>query len=71
MKNVLQSEKLITGTFNNYFCNIVKNLSITKYSYFENQTSNLCADRVNCSIKKYKGHPRIICTKDKISSMNN
>ena len=45
--------------------------SIPKDPCFEDQTSNLRADRVKASIKKYKDHLSIIGIKDKISSINN
>ena len=45
--------------------------SIPKDPCFEDQTSNLRADRVKASIEKYKDHLSIICIKDKISSINN
>ena len=65
---ILQNDKLIVHTFNYYFCNIVKHLSVPKDPCFEDQTSNF---RVKTSIEKCKDHPNIIFSKDKISSINN
>ena len=50
------------------FVILLKNLSVPKDRYSEDQFSNLRADRVKASVKKYKDHPSIICIKDKISS---
>ena len=49
---------------------LLKKLSVPKECFSEDQPSNLHADRVKVSIKKYKDHPSIICIKDKISSNN-
>ena len=68
---VLQNGNLIADTFNNCFCDIIKNLSIPKDSYFKEQTSNLYVNRVKGSIEKYKDHPSTVCLIDKILNTNN
>ena len=55
----------------NQLSNIAEDLSIPKDTWFEIQSSNLCADKVKASIEKCKDHPSIICIKDKVSSVNN
>ena len=70
-ETIRQNDKLIAHTFNKYFYNIVKNITIPKDPCFEDQKSNLCADSVKASIEKYQDYPSKICIKDKISSMNN
>ena len=65
-QTVLQNNKLAADTFNEYFCYIVKNLYIPKRPCFEDQTSNLCGDRLKASIEKYKDHPSIICINSQI-----
>ena len=49
-----QKDKFIVDTFNKYFCNIVKKLYIPKDTCFEDQTSNLGADRVKHPSKNMK-----------------
>ena len=68
---IFQNNKLFADTFNKYFCDIVEDISFPKDPCLEDQTSNLCADRVKASIKIYKDHPSIIFIENKISSMNN
>ena len=69
-ETILQNDKLNADTFKVDFCNIVKNISIPKDPCFEDQTSNLCADRVKASIEKYKYHPSIICIKDTLKAFD-
>lgn len=45
-ETILQNDKLIADSFNNCFCNIVKNQSVPKDPFFEEQTSNLFEDEV-------------------------
>ena len=52
-ETILQNNKSITDIFNKYFCNIAKNLSISKDPCFEDQHLNFCVDRVKAAIEKY------------------
>lgn len=51
-ETILQNDKSVAGTFYNYFRNIFKNLSFPIGPCFEEQTSNLCLDKIKTCVEK-------------------
>ena len=61
---IVKTEKETAKVFNNFFLNIVKNLNISQYSYFDHIKENV-KDPTLEAILKYKKHPSILAIRTK------
>ena len=67
----LTTDEEIAETFNKYFCNIAKNLSLPENPCIKEPSVELFTDLVILALEKYKDHPSITFTKNKMTSMHN
>ena len=61
----------VAETFNKYFCNIAKNLSLSESPSIREPSVKLFTDPVILALEKYKDHPSIRSIKNKMTKMNN
>ena len=67
----LSNDEEIAETFNKYFCNIAKNLSLPESPSIKEPSIELFTDPVILALEKYKDHPSITSIKNKMTSMDN
>ena len=67
----LSNDEEIAETFNKYFCNIAKNLSLPENPSIKEPSVELFTDPVILALEKYKDHPSITSIKNKMTSMDN
>ena len=67
----LSNDEEIAETFNKYFCNIAKNLSLPESPSIKEPSVELFTDPVILALEKYKDHPSITSIKNKMTSMDN
>ena len=67
----LSNDEEIAETFNKYFCNIAKNLSLPESPSIKEPSVELFTDPVILAFGKYKDHPSITSIKNKMTSMDN
>ena len=67
----LSNNEEFAETFNKYFCNIAKNLSLAGSSSIKEPSVELFTDFVILASEKYKDHPSIISIKNKMTRMDN
>ena len=65
------NDEEIAETFNKYFCNITKNLSLPESPSIKEPSVELFTDPVILALEKHKDHPSIASIKNKMTSMNN
>ena len=65
------NDEEIAETFNKYFCNITKNLSLPESPSIKEPSVELFTDPVILALEKHKDHPRIASIKNKMTSINN
>ena len=67
----LSNDEEIAETFNKYFCNIAKNISLPESPSIKEPSVEIFTDPVILALEKYKDHPSITSIKCKITSMDN
>ena len=67
----LSNGEEVAETFNKYICNMAKNLSLTENPSLKEPSVELFTDPVALALEKYKDHPNITSTKNKMTSMDN
>ena len=67
----LSNDEEIAETFNKYFCNIAKNISLPESPSIKEPSAELFTDPVILALEKYKDHPSITSIKNKMTSMDN
>ena len=67
----LSNDEEIAETFNKYFCNIAKMLSLPENPSIKEPAVELFTDPVNLALEKYKDHLSIRSIKNKMTSLNN
>ena len=67
----LSNDEEIAQTFNKYFCNSAKNLSLPESPSIKEPSVELFTDPVILALEKYKDHPSIASIKNKMTSMDN
>ena len=69
---ILSNDEEIAETFNKYFCNIAKNISLPESpSSIREPSAELFTDPVLLALEKYKDHPSITAIKSNMTSMGN
>ena len=68
---ILSKDKKIAETFNKYFCNITKNLSLSENPSIKEPSVKLFTDPVILGSEKYKDHPSITSIKNKMANTDN
>ena len=68
---ILSNDEKIAETFNKYFCNIAKNMSLPESPSLKEPSPELFTDPVILPLEKYKDHPSITSIKSKMTSMDN
>ena len=67
----LSNDEEIAETFNKYFCNIAKSLSLPEIPSIKEPSVGLFTDPVILALEKHKDHPSIMPIKNKMTSMDN
>ena len=67
----LSNDEEIAETFNKYFWNIAKNVSLPESPSIKEPSVELFSDPVILVLEKYKDHPSITSIKNKMTSMDN
>ena len=55
----LYNDEEIAETFNKYFCDIVKRLSLPESPYIKERSVELFTDLILLALEKYKDHPSL------------
>ena len=67
----LSNDGEIAETFNKYFCNIAKSLSLPEIPSIKEPSVELFTDPVILALEKYKDHPSIMPIENEMTSMGN
>ena len=67
----LSNDKEIAETFNKYYCNIAKNLSLPENPSIKEPSVELFTDPAILALENYKDHPSIASIKNKMASRDN
>ena len=66
---ILNNNKEIAITFNNYFSNIIKKLSLPSAKSYNEENIDNITNPTYLAIEKYKNHPSILTIKNKMQSL--
>ena len=66
---ILNNDKEIDITFNNYFSNIIKKLSLPSAKSYNEENIDNIINPTYLAIEKYKNHPSILTIKNKMQSL--
>ena len=66
---ILNNDKEIAITFNNYFSNIIKKLPLPSAKLYNEENIDNITNPTYLAIEKYKNHPSILTIKNKMQSL--
>ena len=68
---IFSNDEEVAETFNKYFCNIAKNISLPESPSIKEPLAELFTDSLILALEKYKDHPSITSIKSKMTSIDN